>query len=52
MADLFGDNVDTTTFSQILEMDENESERDFSLSLVEGFFEQAAETFVQIDESL
>ena len=48
----FGDNVDMPTFSQILEMDEDESDRDFSKPLVLGFFEQAEETFVKMDDAL
>lgn len=48
----FGDNVDMQTFSQILEMDESEEEREFSKPLVLGFFEQAEETFGQMDEAL
>ena len=48
----FGDNVDIGTFSQILEMDENEEERDFSKPLVFGFFEQAVETFDKMKAAL
>lgn len=40
------------TFSQILEMDEDETERDFSKPLVLGFFEQAEETFEKMDAAL
>jgi len=46
------DGVDMPTFSQILEMDENEEERDFSKPLVEGFLEQAKETFGKMDQAL
>lgn len=48
----FGDKVDMLTFSQILEMDEDETERDFSKPLVMGFFEQAEETFEKMDTAL
>lgn len=48
----FGDKVDMLTFSQILEMDEDETERDFSKPLVMGFFEQAEETFEKMDAAL
>jgi osomolarity two-component system phosphorelay intermediate protein YPD1 len=41
----FGEHVDDAIFSQILEMDENETDREFSAPLVFGFFEQAKETF-------
>ena len=48
----FGDNVDPATFEQILEMDDDEDEREFSKSIVYGFFEQADATFVKMDSSL
>ncbi|KAH6622815.1 signal transduction histidine kinase [Chaetomium tenue] len=48
----FGDHVDDATFSQILEMDESEADRDFSKPLVYGFFEQATETFQKIEAAL
>ncbi|RYO86286.1 hypothetical protein DL764_009025 [Monosporascus ibericus] len=47
-----GDAIDIVTFGQILEMDESEDDRDFSSSIVFGFFEQAEETFTQMDEAL
>jgi len=47
-----GDGVDMPIFGQILEMDENEEERDFSKPLVSGFLEQAQETFVKMDNAL
>ena len=46
----FGDHVDILTFNQILEMDEDD--HDFSMPLVENFFEQAEETFTQMDSAL
>ncbi|KAL9025946.1 MAG: hypothetical protein Q9196_005312 [Gyalolechia fulgens] len=48
----FGDNIDQMTFEQILEMDDDEDERDFSKSIVFGFFEQAEATFKKMDASL
>jgi len=47
----FGDNIDMGTFEQILEMDEP-GDYEFSHSIVFGFFEQADETFGQIEEAL
>lgn len=51
MAD-FGDNIDAATFEQILEMDDDEDERDFSKSIVYDFFQQAASTFEKMDTGL
>ncbi|KAL8726843.1 MAG: hypothetical protein Q9166_006459 [cf. Caloplaca sp. 2 TL-2023] len=48
----FGDNIELMTFEQILEMDDDEEERDFSKSIVFGFFEQAENTFKNMDASL
>ncbi|KAL8899184.1 MAG: hypothetical protein Q9207_006326 [Kuettlingeria erythrocarpa] len=48
----FGDNIDPMTFEQILEMDDDEDDREFSKSIVFGFFEQAENTFKSMDESL
>lgn len=48
----FGDAVDIVTFSQILEMDDSEEDREFSRSIVFGFFEQADETFTKMDTAL
>ncbi|GAB1312956.1 Phosphorelay intermediate protein [Madurella fahalii] len=48
----FGDHVDQTVFNQILEMDDDEQTRDFSMPLVDGFFEQAISTFHQMDQAL
>lgn len=46
-----GDAVDEATFNQILEMDDTD-EREFSSSIVTGFFEQAEDTFKSMDEAL
>lgn len=40
------------TFEQILEMDDDEDERDFSKSIVFGFFEQAEATFKKMEVEL
>ena len=47
-----GDSIDPLTFEQILEMDDDEDEREFSKSIVYGFFEQAEATFDKMDQSL
>jgi len=39
-------------FGQILEMDDDEDDRDFSKSIVINYFEQAVQTFDEIDEAL
>lgn len=46
------DEIDRTTFEQILEMDDDEQEREFSRSIVFDFFDQAETTFVKMDDSL
>ena len=46
------DTIDPSTFEQILEMDEDEDEREFSKSIVYDFFTQAESTFVKMDTSL
>lgn len=40
------------TFEQILEMDDDEEEREFSKSIVYGFFEQAEATFKKMEVHL
>jgi len=47
-----GDSIDAVTFEQILEMDDDEDEREFSKSIVFGFFEQAEQTFEKMDKAL
>jgi len=44
--------IDRTTFEQILEMDDDEEEREFSRSIVFDFFEQAETTFKKMDQYL
>ena len=51
MPDL-GDGIDGTTFAQILELDDSEDDRDFSKGIVWGFFEQAEDTFRDMDDAL
>ncbi|KAI9820682.1 MAG: hypothetical protein M1827_005051 [Pycnora praestabilis] len=48
----FGDSIDAATFEQILEMDDDEEEREFSRSIVYGFFEQAEGTFKKMESNL
>jgi len=43
------DIIDVETFGQILEMDDDEEERDFSRAIVEEFFSQAETTFAEMD---
>jgi len=47
-----GDSIDPTTFEQILEMDDDEEEREFSKSIVYGFFEQAEATFDKMEKDM
>ena len=48
----FGDSIDTATFEQILEMDDDEEEREFSKSIVYDLFQQAESTFQKMDASV
>ena len=47
----FEDSIDQTTFEQILEMDDDEA-REFSRSIVFGYFEQAESTFAKMDQAM
>lgn len=47
-----GDSIDPLTFEQILEMDDDEDEREFSKGIVYGFFDQAESTFKKMESSL
>lgn len=47
-----GESIDALTFEQILEMDDDEDDREFSRSIVFGFFDQAEQTFKDMDEAL
>lgn len=49
--DLDANQLDASTFEQILEMDDDE-DRDFSKTIVYEFFTQAKETFEKMDKSL
>jgi osomolarity two-component system, phosphorelay intermediate protein YPD1 len=40
------------TFQQILELDEDEDERDFSWAMADAFFSQALATFESMDKAL
>ncbi|KAH7075357.1 signal transduction histidine kinase [Paraphoma chrysanthemicola] len=46
------DTIDPATFEQILEMDEDEVDREFSKSIVFDFFGQADSTFAKMDSTL
>ena len=46
------DSIDQATFEQILEMDDDEDEREFSKSIVYDFFTQAESTFGKMDTNL
>jgi len=48
----YEDCIDQPTFEQILEMDDNDKEREFSRSIVFGFFDQAEHTFVQMENAI
>lgn len=47
-----GDSIDAAAFEQILEMDDDEEEREFSRSIVFDFFVQAESTFEKMDSCL
>ncbi|KAG0161681.1 hypothetical protein PDIDSM_1848 [Penicillium digitatum] len=44
--------LDESTFEQILEMDDDEEDRDFSKSIVYGFFDQAESTYKKIQKEI
>ncbi|KAF2185254.1 histidine containing phosphotransmitter protein [Zopfia rhizophila CBS 207.26] len=46
------DSIDEATFDQILEMDEDQKEREFSKSIVYDFFTQAESTFGKMNANL
>ena len=46
------DTIDQSTFEQILEMDEDEVDREFSKSIVFDFLGQADSTFEKMDKNL
>lgn len=48
----FGDSISEAAFGQILEMDDSPSDRDFSGSLVDDYFNQAYETFQGMDAAV
>jgi hypothetical protein len=48
----FGENVDMATFEQILDMDEEPGEREFSQGIVFDFFNQAEGTFADMDTDM
>ncbi|KAE8131746.1 signal transduction histidine kinase [Aspergillus pseudotamarii] len=46
------DIIDQNTFEQILEMDDEDEDRDFSKGIVFGFFDQAEQTFEKMETAL
>ncbi|RXW24513.1 hypothetical protein EST38_g1369 [Candolleomyces aberdarensis] len=44
--------IDMEIFQQILELDEDDDDRDFSKGMVEAYFTQAEETFEKLDKAL
>ncbi|KAM5440507.1 Phosphorelay intermediate protein [Microsporum canis] len=44
--------LDVTTFEQILEMDDEDEDREFSRSIVYSFFDQAEATFFQMESAI
>jgi len=48
----FGDNIDIATFEQILDMDEEPGDREFSQGIVFDFFSQAETTFADMDTDI
>jgi osomolarity two-component system, phosphorelay intermediate protein YPD1 len=46
------DRIDDATFEQILEMDDDEEDREFSKSIVYDFFSQAESTFSKMDSNM
>jgi osomolarity two-component system phosphorelay intermediate protein YPD1 len=48
----FGGNVDMDNFAQVLDMDDDEDSREFSRSIVFGFFAQAVDTFSDMDTDM
>ena len=48
----WGDCIDASTFGQILEMDDDEDVREFSKSIVYGFFDQAVGTFKNMQTNM
>lgn len=47
----YQDILDPATFDQILEMDDDDEEHDFSKGIVYGFFEQAEATFEKMEKA-
>lgn len=48
----FKDHIDEATFNQILEMDDDENEREFSKGIVIEFFTQAEATFEALEKAI
>ncbi|KAH8428316.1 Hpt domain-containing protein [Aspergillus melleus] len=50
--DSMTDLIDQNTFDQILEMDDDDDDREFSKGIVFGFFDQAESTFDKMEKAL
>ena len=48
----FGDNVEMSTFEQILDLDDDEEGKEFTKGIVYSFLEQAEQTFDKMDASV
>ena len=46
------DFLDATTFDQLLEMDDDDDEREFSKGIVWNYFEQVEASFAKIEEGM
>lgn len=44
--------IDMSTFEQILELDEDDPERTFSIGIVQNYYEQVETTFQQMEDAL
>ena len=44
--------IDMDTFQQILDLDEEDDDREFSRGMVEAYFDQASQTFEDMDIAL
>ncbi|KAE8372453.1 signal transduction histidine kinase [Aspergillus bertholletiae] len=51
LSDMEG-SIEQNTFDQILEMDDDDDDREFSQGIVFGFFEQAENTFKEMEKAL
>lgn len=52
MPDNLSDSIDASVFDQILDLDDDADEREFSRSITFGFFEQAEQIFTKMDKAM